>query len=255
MILLARKPEKNPRKKSPKQQNENRNRDRRAPAESRAEHPTKQGLPVFISPRPRPLCGLRLVLSLLPPPPSPSSAKPLRPRAAPRRRACPANSRPPHTGGRHRDDDTAPPASAPPDEIAPRRAMQTPPPAVSGDPPVFSIREPAAVPRVFYLCSVSSSLSRGVAASLECVSSCRAASWKGGGRPYECSVLSCAWNAPRALTGALASTTQCSSCGHAEAGAGWRRRGRSRRSNNSVRCYCPAVVYALALWYSVCCLL
>ncbi|TVU47113.1 hypothetical protein EJB05_06696 [Eragrostis curvula] len=72
------------------------------------------------------------------------------------------------------------------------------------------------------------------ASSLECVSSCRAASWKGGGRPYECSVLSCAWNAPRALTGALASTTQCSSCSHGEAGGGWRRRGRSRRSNNSL---------------------
>uniref|UniRef100_A0A0E0KDJ0 Putative GTP diphosphokinase RSH1, chloroplastic n=1 Tax=Oryza punctata TaxID=4537 RepID=A0A0E0KDJ0_ORYPU len=76
----------------------------------------------------------------------------------------------------------------------------------------------------------------GSSSSLECVSSCRA-SWKGGGggRPYECSVLSCAWNAPRALTGALASTTaQCSSCSHAEAGAGLRRRGRSRRSNNSL---------------------
>ncbi|XP_062211215.1 putative GTP diphosphokinase RSH1, chloroplastic [Phragmites australis] len=72
------------------------------------------------------------------------------------------------------------------------------------------------------------------ASSLECVSSSRAASWKGGGRPYECSVLSCAWNAPRALTGALASTTQCSSCGHGEAGGGWRRRGRSRRTNNSL---------------------
>ncbi|CAD6203584.1 unnamed protein product [Miscanthus lutarioriparius] len=72
------------------------------------------------------------------------------------------------------------------------------------------------------------------ASSLECVRSCTAASWKGGGRPYECSVLSCAWNAPRALTGALASTAQCSSCGHAEAGGGWRRRGRSRRSNNSL---------------------
>lgn len=72
--------------------------------------------------------------------------------------------------------------------------------------------------------------------SLECVSSCTAVSWKGGGRPYECSVLSCAWNAPRALTGALASTAQCSSCGHAEPGGGWRRRGRSRRSNNSLLC-------------------
>ncbi|XP_020399530.1 putative GTP diphosphokinase RSH1, chloroplastic isoform X2 [Zea mays] len=70
----------------------------------------------------------------------------------------------------------------------------------------------------------------------ECVSSCRSASWKGGGRPYECSVLLCAWNAPRALTGALASTAQCSSCGHAEAGSSWRRRGRSSRSNNSLLC-------------------
>ncbi|GJN31425.1 hypothetical protein PR202_gb19822 [Eleusine coracana subsp. coracana] len=91
--------------------------------------------------------------------------------------------------------------------------MQNPPPAVSGDSRV-SIREPAS--------------------SLECVSSCRAASWKGGGRPYECSVLSCAWNAPRALTGALASTTQCSSCSHTEARGGWKRRGRSRSSNNSL---------------------
>ncbi|AQL06802.1 putative GTP diphosphokinase RSH1, chloroplastic isoform X3 [Zea mays] len=71
---------------------------------------------------------------------------------------------------------------------------------------------------------------------VECVSSCRSASWKGGGRPYECSVLLCAWNAPRALTGALASTAQCSSCGHAEAGSSWRRRGRSSRSNNSLLC-------------------
>ncbi|AQL06805.1 Putative GTP diphosphokinase RSH1 chloroplastic [Zea mays] len=72
--------------------------------------------------------------------------------------------------------------------------------------------------------------------AVECVSSCRSASWKGGGRPYECSVLLCAWNAPRALTGALASTAQCSSCGHAEAGSSWRRRGRSSRSNNSLLC-------------------
>lgn len=45
-------------------------------------------------------------------------------------------------------------------------------------------------------------------------------------------MLSCAWNAPRALTGALASTVQCSSCAHADAGCGWRRRGRSRRSRD-----------------------
>uniref|UniRef100_A0A453I4L8 Uncharacterized protein n=1 Tax=Aegilops tauschii subsp. strangulata TaxID=200361 RepID=A0A453I4L8_AEGTS len=77
-----------------------------------------------------------------------------------------------------------------------------------------------------------------VASSLECASSCRAL-WKGGGgagRPYECSVLSCAWNAPRALTGALASTTQCSSCSHAEAVGGGRRRGRPRQSNNNTVC-------------------
>ncbi|KAM0842415.1 hypothetical protein ACQ4PT_058382 [Festuca glaucescens] len=74
------------------------------------------------------------------------------------------------------------------------------------------------------------------ASSLECVSSCRSSSWKvggGGGRPYECSVLSCAWNAPRALTGALASTTQCSSCSHAEGLGGGRRRGRPRQGSNN----------------------
>jgi len=134
--------------------------------------------------------------------------------------------------------------------------MQTPPPAVPGNgrirtsPPQqrnsvlraplrrlgFSISplpSGGVTPFVVPLCAAS---------SLECVSSCRATSWKGGGRPYECSVLSCAWNAPRALTGALASTAQCSSCGHAEAGGGWRRRGRSRRSNNLVRRCCSLAV-------------
>lgn len=144
------------------------------------------------------------------------------------------------------------------DEIAPpRAAMQTPPPAVPGNGRRFALSLPrraaaaqfgpagsVARPRVLDLPPLMLIVvpPRAASSSLECVSSCRAASWKGGGRPYECSVLSCAWNAPRALTGALASTAQCSSCGHAEAGGGWRRRGRSRRSNNSVRrCFSLAV--------------
>ena len=100
-------------------------------------------------------------------------------------------------------------------------------------------------PDVFFLLSCSSC----VASSLDCVSSCRS-SWKVGGsagRPYECSVLSCAWNAPRALTGALASTTQCSSCSHAEGLGGGRRRGRPRQNNNNtVRCsYYPLEILLL----------
>nr|XP_016476530.1 PREDICTED: putative GTP diphosphokinase RSH1, chloroplastic isoform X1 [Nicotiana tabacum] len=47
--------------------------------------------------------------------------------------------------------------------------------------------------------------------SIECVNICK--SWKGdvSGR-FDCSVLSCAWKAPRALTGFLASTTHPSQC-------------------------------------------
>lgn len=49
--------------------------------------------------------------------------------------------------------------------------------------------------------------------SVECVSVCKLKLWRGEGSNgrYDCSVLSCAWKAPRALTGSLASTTQCSS--------------------------------------------
>lgn len=42
--------------------------------------------------------------------------------------------------------------------------------------------------------------------SVECVSLCKLKLWN-----YDCSVLSCAWKAPRVLTGSLASTTQSSS--------------------------------------------
>lgn len=44
-----------------------------------------------------------------------------------------------------------------------------------------------------------------ISVSVECVSVCKL--WR-----YDCSVLSCAWKAPRALTGSLASTTQSSAC-------------------------------------------
>lgn len=41
--------------------------------------------------------------------------------------------------------------------------------------------------------------------SLECVNVCKLSKGDGSGR-YDCSVLSCAWKAPRILTGFLAST-------------------------------------------------
>ncbi|WOL04032.1 hypothetical protein Cni_G12753 [Canna indica] len=43
-------------------------------------------------------------------------------------------------------------------------------------------------------------------ASVECANPCKLSKGEGSGR-YECSVLSCAWKAPRVLTGSLASTT------------------------------------------------
>lgn len=50
------------------------------------------------------------------------------------------------------------------------------------------------------------------AVSVECVSVCKLKLWRGEGSVgrYDCSVLSCAWKAPRVLTGSLASTTQSS---------------------------------------------
>lgn len=66
-----------------------------------------------------------------------------------------------------------------------------------------------------------------VAVSLECVNVCKP--WKGDGSGrYDCSVLSCAWKAPRVLTGFLASTAhppQCSWLPYA-------RNGRRNRINN-----------------------
>lgn len=49
--------------------------------------------------------------------------------------------------------------------------------------------------------------------SVECLNLCKLSKGEGGSGMYECSVLSCAWKAPRVLTGALASTPlpQCSS--------------------------------------------
>ncbi|KAK3005074.1 hypothetical protein RJ639_016380 [Escallonia herrerae] len=68
--------------------------------------------------------------------------------------------------------------------------------------------------------------------SVECVSICKLPKGDGSGR-YDCSVLSCAWKAPRALTGFLASTTHpphCSSLLY----------GRSRRRNR-IKCRCEAL--------------
>ncbi|GAB2281768.1 Putative GTP diphosphokinase rsh1, chloroplastic [Dionaea muscipula] len=58
-----------------------------------------------------------------------------------------------------------------------------------------------------------------IAVSVECVSICHLSrgggSGAGGGMAswrHDCSAISCAWKAPRALTGSLATTTQTSSC-------------------------------------------
>ncbi|XP_070044027.1 putative GTP diphosphokinase RSH1, chloroplastic isoform X3 [Nicotiana tomentosiformis] len=66
--------------------------------------------------------------------------------------------------------------------------------------------------------------------SIECVNICK--SWKGdvSGR-FDCSVLSCAWKAPRALTGFLASTTHPSRCSSTPYG-------RYGRRNRLHRCRC-----------------
>ncbi|KAK3004676.1 hypothetical protein RJ639_018702 [Escallonia herrerae] len=69
--------------------------------------------------------------------------------------------------------------------------------------------------------------------SVECVSICKLPKGDGSGR-YDCSVISCAWKAPRALTGFLASTTHpphCSSLLY----------GRSRRRNR-IKC---VTIYSL----------
>lgn len=63
---------------------------------------------------------------------------------------------------------------------------------------------------------------------LECVSICKLAKGDGSGR-YDCNILSCAWKAPRVLTGFLASTAhppQCSS-----SSSSYARNGRRTRTN------------------------
>ncbi|CAA7398414.1 unnamed protein product [Spirodela intermedia] len=49
---------------------------------------------------------------------------------------------------------------------------------------------------------------QSMSVSVECLKVRRLSSGNGGGGRYECSVISCAWKAPRTLTGFLASTTQ-----------------------------------------------
>lgn len=63
--------------------------------------------------------------------------------------------------------------------------------------------------------------------SLECVNVCKSPKWDGSGR-YDCSVLSCAWKAPRALTGFLACTAHPPQCSSSSYG----RNGRRNRSNS-----------------------
>ncbi|THG14708.1 hypothetical protein TEA_015639 [Camellia sinensis var. sinensis] len=82
------------------------------------------------------------------------------------------------------------------------------------------------------LSSLASAPSMSV--SVECVNICNF--WKGdtsGSRSrYDCSVLSCAWKAPRALTGFLASTAHP----HCSASSPYRR----TRRRNRIKCRCEA---------------
>lgn len=65
--------------------------------------------------------------------------------------------------------------------------------------------------------------------SLECVNACKSPNWDGSGR-YDCNVLSCAWKAPRILTGFLASTAHPPQCSLPS----YKRNGRRCRSNSVI---------------------
>lgn len=70
-----------------------------------------------------------------------------------------------------------------------------------------------------------------VVVSLECVNVCKLSKGEGSGK-YDCSMFSCAWKAPRVLTGFLASTAHSPQCS-------WLSYGRNGRRNrmNHVSCY------------------
>ncbi|KAL5795651.1 hypothetical protein ACOSQ2_000471 [Xanthoceras sorbifolium] len=59
--------------------------------------------------------------------------------------------------------------------------------------------------------------------SVECVNICKLSKGDGSGSNYDCSVLSCAWKAPRALTGFLASTAHPPHCSSLSYGPNARR--------------------------------
>lgn len=64
--------------------------------------------------------------------------------------------------------------------------------------------------------------------SLECVSICKLAKGDGSGS-YDCNILSCAWKAPRVLTGFLASTAHPPQCSSST--SSYARNGRRTRTN------------------------
>ena len=84
------------------------------------------------------------------------------------------------------------------------------------------------------------------AVSLECVNACKP--WRGDGNVrFDCSLLSCAWKAPRALTGFLASTAHPHQCSNLSNG----RNGRRTRYNFvSFLCFpLPFEVLVLSIFY------
>ncbi|GLU16814.1 hypothetical protein SLE2022_332280 [Rubroshorea leprosula] len=89
--------------------------------------------------------------------------------------------------------------------------------------------------------------SPSMSVSVECVSICKLPKGEGNGR-YDCSVLSCAWKAPRVLTGFLASTAhppQCSSFVYRRCGRRNRIKSRCESSDVGGCCSTDASDFAL----------
>ncbi|KAJ7973001.1 RelA/SpoT family [Quillaja saponaria] len=76
--------------------------------------------------------------------------------------------------------------------------------------------------------SIKMAFAPSMSVSLECVNICKLPKGDGSGR-YDCSALSCAWKAPRVLTGFLASTAHPTQCPSLSYGRNGRRNGYNGR--------------------------
>ncbi|XP_010259470.1 PREDICTED: putative GTP diphosphokinase RSH1, chloroplastic [Nelumbo nucifera] len=84
--------------------------------------------------------------------------------------------------------------------------------------------------RCFVIVEMASTPSMSV--PVECLNLCKLSKGDGSGR-YECSILSCAWKAPRVLTGSLASTAHSPHCSSSPDGRTGRRNQTKSRSEAS----------------------